>query len=467
MSVRPQGARPRRSLSWLGTAAIFGGLTLIWLYLDHPHLSKNPGVVFPLLYLGTGCVLIGWGVRSLAGEVLAMFSRLRRRAALQYHVRMPREALIYGLILVVLCAGALLGRSNMLMLVFGLMAGPFILNGQVTLGILKRLSVVRKLPAHATVGESFGVKLALSNRKKLLSSWMVSVEDLAANAREQLAPVVLFACVPPHSTREAHYEIRPVCRGLHEFGPVRVISRFPLGLMERSIELGAIERLIVYPRIGKLTSRWRPAPDRGGLTAEGARADLGANQEEFHRLREYRGGDNPRAIHWRTTARRNQLMVREYEHSRRQDVLLAVELWLPPQPRPADHERVELAVSLAASICVDHSQTAGESTIEVVLCGDGTARGTGGAGAAAIEGLLEMLALAEGGPAAGLGDALAAATAPASARRVLITTRAGVFGAGGDGSHAVAGYEVLAADPRTICDYLEFDDPDPEHQAWR
>ena len=321
--------RPRRTLSWLGLAAILGGLTLIWLYFDNPHLTKNPSPVFGMTYLGTGCILILWGLRALAGEIAGIFGKWRNRPARQYRVSMPREAFIYGLILLVLCAGALLGRSNMLMLVFGLMAGPFILNGQVTLGILRRLHVERSLPEHATVGENFSVKLSLTNRKHLLSSWMVSAEDMVQAPHEQLQPAVLFACVPSQSTRQAVYEIRPAHRGLYEFGPVRVMSRFPLGLMERSIDLGLVERFVVYPRIGRLKPNWRRAVAAGELASDLARIGHSASDDEFHRLREYRRGDNPRAIHWRTTARRNELMVKEFQHGRSQDLLLAVDLWLP------------------------------------------------------------------------------------------------------------------------------------------
>jgi uncharacterized protein (DUF58 family) len=511
MSFPARANRPRRSLSWLGLAFILGGLTLIWLYFDHPHLSTNPNPVYALAYLGTGCVLILWGLRALAGEISGLFGKLRNRPARRYRVSMPREAVIYGLILLVLCAGALLGRSNMLMLVFGLMAGPFILNGQVTLGILKRLDVQRSLPEHATVGENFSVKLSLSNRKHLLSSWMVSAEDFVQTPFEQLQPVVLFACVPAQSTRQAVYEIRPAYRGLHEFGPVRVMSRFPLGLMERSIDLGLVEKFVVYPRIGRLKPRWRQSSARGELASEHARASLGASDDEFHRLREYRRGDNPRAIHWRTTARRNELMVKEFQNGHSQDLLLAIDLWLPglssqtraeqtqaeqtqaeqtqaeqtrgqhtrapvtrgqsiraqlAGTRSTNFERVELAVSFAASICVDHMQSATDSTVELVISGRQTQRASAGSGIASMSGLLERLALAQAGAADGLAQAICAAadSAPGRLRQVLITTRPRAalktaLAAQNDSNEPldVSEFEIIEADPQELMAWLEFD----------
>lgn len=479
---QPLSSRPRRTLSWLGLAAIAGGLTLIWLYFDNPQLANTPSPFSAMTYLGIGCVLILWGLRAQAGEIAGFFGRWRNRPARQYRVSMPREAFIYGLILLVLCAGALLGKSNMLMLVFGLMAGPFVLNGQVTLGTLRRLSVQRTLPEHATVGENFSVKLSLSNRKHLLSSWMVSAEDIVHTPREHLQPAVLFACVPSRSARQAVYEVRPAHRGLYEFGPVRVMSRFPLGLMERSIDMGLMEQFVVYPRIGRLKPRWRHAAAKGELATEQTRVGLGASDDEFLRLREYRTGDNTRAIHWRTTARRNELMVKEFQHGRSQDLLLAVDLWLPgpnsarlennraPQAPSTDAERVELAVSFAASICVDHMQSATDSTIELVVSGRETQHAMAGSGIASMGGLLERLALAQAGPADGLAGAIRETVhrARGRLRQVLITTRpraavqaalvAALAAPAESKAHAgISELEIIEADPKELSAWLEFD----------
>jgi uncharacterized protein (DUF58 family) len=472
----------------LGLAAILGGLTLIWLYFDNPHLTKSRSPIYGMMYLGTGCFLILWGLRALAGEIAGIFGKWRHRPARRYRVSMPREAVIYFLILGVLCAGALLGRSNMLMLVFGLMAGPFVLNGQVTLGILRRLEVKRSLPEHATVGQSFSVKLSLSNRKRFLSSWMVSVEDFVVAPREQLQPAALFACVPARSIREAVYEIRPAQRGLYEFGPVRVLSRFPLGLMERSIDLGLVDRFVVYPRIGRLKPNWRHAAAAGELASEQSRLGHSASDDEFHRLREYRRGDNPRAIHWRTTARRNELMVKEFQHGRSQDLLLAVDLWVPQSdatplaPEGAGAmtgttplERVEMAISFAASICVEHMQTATDSMIELVLCGDETQHVKATAGVASMGSLLERLALAQAGPAARLAGAIreASQSAPGPLRRVLITTRPraaldAVLVAQSDSltPFDASDLEIIEADPQELSAWLEFDLSESEATQW-
>src|SRR5262249_46573352 len=95
----------------------------------------------------------------------------------------------------------------------------------------------------------------------------------------------------------------------------------------------------------------------------------GLFDDEFHHIREFRAGDNPRAIHWRTTARSGELMVREYHQSRDHDWVLLVELWQPPHPTSADLDRVELAVSFAATVAYDHLRQPREARLQVAIRG--------------------------------------------------------------------------------------------------
>ena len=80
-------------------------------------------------------------------------------------------------------------------------------------------------------------------------------------------------------------------------------------------------------------------------------------REEFHGLRPFRTGDSPRAIHWRTSARRGELTVREYEDFTGEDFLLAFDPWAVD---PADFEA---AVSLAATIAYEWCRRRGDRLI--------------------------------------------------------------------------------------------------------
>lgn len=451
------GSRWRRA-AWtagLAVAWVAIGLGVIRLFYDAPPPHTYP--LLASLLLVPVLVLVLWSARdvllNLPGNVIP-YRRSRR-----YRAHIHREAYIYVLILSVIGLGAFFGRSNLLLLVFGLLAGPWVLGGQVTLLVLNGVRVTRSLPEFAAAGQRFSIRLRLRNRKPLLSAWMVTAVDTVTNGREELHPAVLFARVPPRGEREAQYVVRPGQRGRHRLGPLRIACAFPLGLVERSFEIGEVQELIVCPRIGRLTAQWHADLSRDTQGSERALAQIGPSAEHFHRLREYRGGDTPRAIHWRTTARRNELMVREYQHHQDPEILLVLDLWQPERPTPADLERVELAVSFAATICTEHTQGAGGAAVRLTVSGRELLQLGGDRAPPSLRDLLEHLAVAEAGAALGTADALREAPLPGSGRtrRVLVTTRIDrQSGAWGD----PGAVRVVVAEPETLRAYVAWDQAD-------
>jgi uncharacterized protein (DUF58 family) len=374
------------------------------------------------------------------------------------------------LILLVIGVGSLLGGANLLLLVFGLMAGPFMVGGQVTLLVLKWLRVTRVLPDHGLAGQKFFVRVTLANRKPFLSAWMIVAADTVSNPGESVESQVLFTRIPPREEREALYAVYPARRGRYRFGPLRVKSSFPFGLIERSFEVGDVQEMVVFPRIGSLTSAWRHGAGQGNEPFDRAVARLGMFEDEFDRLREHRSGDNTRTIHWRTTARRNELMVRENRRHRESDLWVVLDLWQPEHPADEDLARVELAVSLVASICSEHARDAGGTVLQLSICGRSFWRTTGTSQPMSLETVLAELALAEAGPAEQLPDALDEADQAVKfeARGVVISTRPthealeqaarGAEGANGEES-PLSYLGVVLVSPELIAEYLIFEAP--------
>jgi uncharacterized protein (DUF58 family) len=471
MSV-PQSERSTTQIGgWLELASLTSGLFLVWLaYRQWAPDNGEPTAPMAILWFALGMLLALWGVRNVAIVAVEWLGwLLRPRGSRRYHVSFRREAYIYMMILLVICVGAILGGSNLLLLVFGLMAGPFVFGGQVTRMVLQRLRIARSLPDCAVAGQRFAVRVRLANQKSLLSAWMIVAADTVSNAHEEVKPKVLFTRVPPHSEREAMYAICPARRGRYRFGPMRVICGFPLGLVERSFGLGETQELLVYPRIGRLSTGWHATVRQGRQSSERALARIGVTSEEFHRLREYRGGDNPRAIHWRTTARRNELMVREYQHLRNPDLTLVLDLWQPDRPTQLDLERVERAVSFAATICAEHAQASGEAHLQLTICGRNVWTSTGSTQGQMLRPLLEQLALAEAGPARQLADALSEANRANTdqMRRVLISTRPSLDALSTTQSETSTGgaaslssdYQIIHSDADELAEFVAYDEP--------
>ncbi|ESP87284.1 hypothetical protein K933_14398 [Candidatus Halobonum tyrrellensis G22] len=106
--------------------------------------------------------------------------------------------------------------------------------------------------------------------------------------------------------RPVEYEVTYESRGRRVLGPATVSVRDVLGLAETDLETAGTDALVVYPAVHPI--------------AGGARRDLRALHEtgihrerrEFDRLREYDRGDSLRDVHWKSTAKRDDLIVKEF-----------------------------------------------------------------------------------------------------------------------------------------------------------
>lgn len=182
--------------------------------------------------------------------------------------------------------------------------------------------------------------------------------------------------VPALAAGAVHEELFAVPtdrRAVVTVGPVRAVRGDPLGLAVRRAVTTGSEELYVHPRVVLLTGA-----DAGLLRdlEGGATRDLSDADLAFHALRDYVVGDDRRSIHWRTTARRGVLTVKQYEDTRRTQTAVA----LATDPRDyrrdasggADDE-FELAVAVAASVGV---HVLAEEHPLVVLAGPGRVRAT-------------------------------------------------------------------------------------------
>lgn len=132
-------------------------------------------------------------------------------------------------------------------------------------------------------------------------------------------------------------------RGRVVVGPATVLRTDPFGILERTHVLTVASELVVHPRVARI-----PAVAAGlvrDLEGEPA-AELTADDVAFHSLRDYHPGDEPRHVHWRSTARTGQLLVRQFEPSKRSDTLVCVST--SPEDYGADD--FELALEVVATI---------------------------------------------------------------------------------------------------------------------
>jgi uncharacterized protein (DUF58 family) len=101
-----------------------------------------------------------------------------------------------------------------------------------------------------------------------------------------------------------------------------------------------------------MTAMWRSLVRRGPLGARRTRRS-GMRGNEFHSLRDWRAGDSRRWIHWRTSARRGDLMVRQFEEERHDDLAILLDLCDGGAANAIPRTDVERAVRFAATAVDD------------------------------------------------------------------------------------------------------------------
>ncbi len=240
-----------------------------------------------------------------------------------------------------------------------------ILNGLLAWLAVRRASASRIPIPPVFAGEraECGVKVTNNSRRAIT----VSVSDRAG----QDSNTFLVYRLPAGQTLACNASREFPNRGRFS-GPVTLLSGFPFGFLEAERICDPSGEIIVLPRPGYAEPdglrRWLYRQSGGDGRARRVLRRITSDQAEVRGVRQYRAGDAIRDVHWRTTARRGELMVREYDTAPSPELILVVEPWLPSNPSQSDRARLEDALSLAVTIALTWRRTF-DSPVMVVLPG--------------------------------------------------------------------------------------------------
>ncbi len=139
-----------------------------------------------------------------------------------------------------------------------------------------------------------------------------------------------------------------VRRGLYDWGPVRVVSSDPFGLFRRVREFGGREQILVYPPVFDLPHFQAPPAN---LPGEGRfRRRTHYVTPNASGVRQYAPGDAYNRIHWRSTARTGELMVKTFELDPASDIWVILDLERRVHAGSGDESTEEYGVRVAASV---------------------------------------------------------------------------------------------------------------------
>jgi uncharacterized protein (DUF58 family) len=358
-----------------------------------------------------------------------------------------REGWFYLAILAVVFGGAMLKEVNLLLILAGMLLGPFLLNWSAVRANLRGLRIERHLPIRLCAGDTLSVDLVLTNTRRRLGCWAVVVEEQierqSADGEQPrpsaIRPSVLFPFLRAGQSRKGAYRGRLVERGRYRFGLLRLSTRFPFGLFSRTISVGEPETLVVLPRLGRLTRGWAARRQEAFAGTDRRRRRAGL-EGDFYGVREWHSGDGRRLIHWRSSARLGRLVVRQFEQPRSRDVAIVLDLWRPGLHSPEQLENVELAVSFAATVLTDLCRRSGSNVCLGIAAAPDCIGGP--ASSATLQGLMEQLALVQPQAADALPSLLAT-----TLRRIAVGTEVVVVSTRPVDFTDADRFAALAADP--------------------
>ena len=196
----------------------------------------------------------------------------------------------------------------------------------------------------AQVGQEAQEIIEIRNRFWLPKLWL-EVEDPSDMPGHRSRRVVV---VPPRRSRNWVVNTPLVRRGLYDWGPVRVVSSDPFGLFRRGREFGGREQILVYLPVFDLPHFQAPPAN---LPGEGRfRRRTHYVTPNASGVRQYAPGDAYNRIHWRSTARTGELMVKTFELDPASDIWVILDLERRVHAGSGDESTEEYGVRVAASV---------------------------------------------------------------------------------------------------------------------
>ena len=297
-------------------------------------------------------------VRGIPGVLREVWARVRAWRRIHF----TWGGLAFSLGTMAVGFAALNTGNNLLYLLLGAMLGFIAVSGWLSEQAIRGLRIERRAPRAVTVGQDLRLTYEITNAKTRLPSLAVEI------AEEGLPERAFLPAVAPAghaTTRSVNSFVR---RGLYPLRIVTLSTGFPFGLFRKERDLDIPGEIVVWPRTDRAVRD--PAPGAGkvprvGLSVRGAAGARG----EYRSLRAYRMGDDSRDIHWKSSARMREPVVREYERDGAETRWICLDV----RGEPGDDAEVavEVAASLAARAVAEHRPFALVAGAELLDPGDG------------------------------------------------------------------------------------------------
>lgn len=287
-----------------------------------------------------------------------------------------------------------------------------------------KFTIERTLPEYGTVGIPLNYSCTIKNTTNKAERGLVLIEDLETTfpsidefnkAKDPLAKkrnrvdrfigypklvntlqkrrggsiaAISVDFIAEHSQAEEQLQLIPHRRGYVYFDKTRLAKVDPLGLFQSQRKYENKGRLLILPKLyetPRLNMQGKRTYQQGGINNASSTGD----SQEFISLRDYRPGDPIKSIHWKSYAKTNQPVVKEYND----EFFIRYGLILDTFLDNNSDDIFEDAVSIAASFMT--AQKEQDALLDLMFIGNNTYRFTSGRGLGGTENILEVLACIE------------------------------------------------------------------------
>ncbi len=249
------------------------------------------------------------------------------------------------LVVIGLGVAAINTGNNLLYLLVSLLLSLIVVSGVLSEQSLRGLRLEADVPDEIYAGAPVLFGAVLANRKGWLTSYSITLELLVRGGATRF---IYLPRLEAGRDRLLTWEETLPSRGRQRLAGVRLTTRFPFGLFLKAGRTMLELPVLVFPAVHPIPSETLHRLVGAGTSATRRRG----RGHDLYNLRTYRAGDDPRHIHWRTSAKVQVLLVREMEAETTEDTRVVLR-----GTGARDAARLEAALSEAASIAAHLSRT--------------------------------------------------------------------------------------------------------------
>jgi len=309
--------------------------------------------------LGPACAALSL---LLAGIIaVKVVPYLARRTALErwamkIEYEFTREGAVYLMVIAIIIVAALNTGNNLLFLILASLLAGILASGILSKIVLSEVELEFVLPDHLFAAQPVISRVTLKNLKWFLPSFSVTVtarepgqkkksQTEIAPRRQILDEPVYLPYVPHRSSVTQHVELTFPRRGRYTQEGFRVSTKFPFGFMKKTREVTARQEILVLPGIEPTEEFAHILP----LVSGEVESYFKGHGHDLYGIRDYQESDTSRHVDWKSSARSQQLKVREFTREDDRRVVLVFDARLP-EINEKTPEHFEKAVNLCACL---------------------------------------------------------------------------------------------------------------------